>query len=315
MSYQTFVGIDIGKDTVVVAVHGETAAPRSFPNTPRGIKAVRRRAAQHWPQAFVVLEAPGGYEADLVVALLEQGLAVHRADPRAASFFLRSLGTRAKTDALDAQGLARYGAERHAELACYHLPDATQTQLAALLSRRADLLAMRTAEVNRQQHPRYRPLAASVQAVLAVLQEQLAALEAQVATLLRTTPTLHAKATVLRQVTGIGPQTAQTLLAFLPELGTLTRRAAASLAGCAPHPRDSGLQRGYRRTVGGRALVKRALFMAAMAARTHHPDLRQFYERLCQHGKPPMVALTALMRKLVVILNAKLRDAAQTPTW
>ena len=161
----------------------------------------------------------------------------------------------------------------------------------------------------------FRSLAASVQAVLTVLQEQLTALEAEVAEVIRTTPALQAKATVLRQLPGVGPQTAHTLLAFLPELGTLTRRAAASLAGCAPHPRDSGVHRGYRRTLGGRAVVKRALFMAAMTARRRHPELQAFYERLCRQGKPRMVALTALMRKLIVILNAKLRDAAKTTTW
>jgi len=309
------VGIDISKATFEVAFYQDVAPAARFPNTGSGVQAFLERAAAVLPQAFVVVEATGGYETELLVGLVTHGIAVHRADPRAASFFLRSLGRRAKTDRLDAQGLARYGAERHAELPRYELPAASLEQLSALLSRRADLLTMRTAERNRHQHPRYQALEASIQAVLTVLQDQLAALEVQVAELIRRTPQLHAKATLLQQLPGVGPQTAQTLLAFLPELGTLTRRAAASLAGCAPHPRESGAWHGYRRTVGGRAVVKRALFMAALTARTHHPELRAFYERLCQNGKPRMVALTALMRKLIVILNAKLRDAAQPATW
>lgn len=315
MTYTTFIGIDISKDTFPVAVHGETVAPASCPHTAAGVQGWLQSVAAHLPQAFVVLEATGGYETDVLAALLAQGVAVHRAAPRAASFFLRSLGTRAKTDTLDAQGLARYGAERHAELPCATLPDETQDQLTALLARRADLVAMRTAERNRQQHPRYRRLQPSVHAVLAVVQEQITAIEAQVAALIRTAPGLRAKAAIMTSLTGIGAQTAQTLLAFLPELGTLTRRTAASLAGCAPHPRDSGTLHGYRHTVGGRAVVKRALFMAALAARTHHPELRLFYDRLRHNGKPPMVALTAIMRKLIVILNANRRDAAAAPTW
>lgn len=315
MTYTTFMGIDLSKETFVVAVQPEVAPTVSFPNTPSGVQTFLRRTAAQWPQTFVVLEATGGMKPTCWWRWSSRGGAVHRADPRAASFFLRSLGTRAKTDSLDAQGLARYGAERHAELPRSHLPDATQEQLSALLSRRADLLAMRTAEGNRQQHPRYRTLAASVEVVLRVLQERITGIEAQVAELIRTSPVLRAKATGMTQLTGIGQQTAQTLLAFLPELGTLPRRTAASLAGCAPHPRDSGTLRGYRRTVGGRAVVKRALFMAAMAARTHHPELRQFSDRLRHNGKPPMVALTAIMRKLIIILNAKLRDAAAAATW
>lgn len=315
MTYTTFMGIDLSKETFVVAVQPEVAPTVSFPNTPSGVPDLSAAHRRPVVPDLCGAGSDGGYEADLLVALVQQGGAVHRADPRAASFFLRSLGTRAKTDSLDAQGLARYGAERHAELPRSHLPDATQEQLSALLSRRADLLAMRTAEGNRQQHPRYRTLAASVEVVLRVLQEQITGIEAQVAELIRTSPVLRAKATGMTQLTGIGQQTAQTLLAFLPELGTLPRHTAASLAGCAPHPRDSGTLRGYRRTVGGRAVVKRALFMAAMAARTHHPELRQFSDRLRHNGKPPMVALTAIMRKLIIILNAKLRDAAAAATW
>lgn len=314
-TYQTFVGIDISKATFAVAWHQDVEPAAQFANDGAGVAAFLERYAARLAPALVVVEATGGYEAELLTALVTHGVAVHRAAPPAAHFFLRSLGTRAKTDALDAQGWARYGAERHAELPCYALPAAAQEDLTALVARRADLVGIRTAEVNRQQHPRYRRLQPSVPAILSVVQEQIAGIEQQIAALIQASTVLRAKVAVMTSLKGVGPRTAQTLLACLPELGTLTRRAAASLAGCAPHPRDSGTRQGYRPTVGGRAVVKRALFMAAMAARRFHPELRRFYERLRTNGKRPLVALTALMRKLVVILNAKLREAATTATW
>jgi transposase len=310
-----FIGIDVSKATFDVAVHREAAPPARFPNSSEGVSAFLQTYAAQLPEAFVVLEATGGYEARLLVDLAARNVAVHRADPRAASFFLRSLGTRAKTDRLAALGLARYGAERHTELPRSCLPESSQEGRNALLARRADLVAMRTAEVNREQPPRYRTLPQSGHAVLAVLKEQIAVVEEQIEVLVTASGLLSAKAEVMTSRKGIGKQTASPLLAFRPELGSLTRREAASLAGCAPQPRDSGTLRGYRRTVGGRAAVKRALFMAAMSARNHHAELRQFYERLRQNGKPPMVALTAVMRKLIIILNAKLRDAASASSW
>lgn len=315
MSYIHFIGVDVSKETFDVAVHGGTAAPARFPNSGDGVAAFLKASVAQLPEAFVVVEATGGYESALLAALLDQGVAVHRADPRASSFFLRSLGRRAKTDRLDAQGLARYGAERHTELRLHHLPDDEQQTLQTLMARRADLMAMRTAEMNRRQHPRYHDLQASVQSVLATLEEQIAMLDRRIDSLVRTAAALTAKMEVMIAIPGVGKQTANALLAFMPELGRLTRRQAASLAGCAPHPRDSGKTSGYRRTVGGRAHAKRALYMAAMTARNHHPSLRAFYERLVKNGKKPLVALTAVMRKLVVIINAKLRDQAMAETW
>ncbi len=315
MGFIHFIGIDVSKETFDVAVHGEAARPAHFPNSRAGVAAFMKDYAAQLPEAFVVVEATGGYEAALLAALLEQEVAVHRADPRASSFFLRSLGRRAKTDRLDAQGLARYGAERHHELRLLRLPDAQQQRLHSLTARRADLVAMRTAKMNRRQHPRYRELRRSVESILTTLEEQITLLDRRIDSLVRATAALAAKMQVLTAIPGVGRQTAVTLLAFMPELGALTRRQAASLAGCAPHPRDSGKSSGYRRTVGGRAHVRRALYMAAMAARNHHPALRAFYENLVKNGKKPLIALTAVMRKLITIANAKLRDHAMLKTW
>jgi transposase len=308
MSYIHFIGIDVSKNSFDVACHGSAAKPAQFPNNEAGLAAFIRHYAALWPQSLVVLEATGGYETALLQALLAQSVAVHRADPRASSHFIRSLGKRAKTDALDAKALARYGFERHAELRLAQSEDAVQTELEHLHVRRDDLVAMRTAEKNRLQHPRYSRLKGDVEAHIKQLQEHIDALDARIAELIKSSNNLKEKHAVMTSVSGVGKHTATTLLAVMPQLGSLTRKEAASLAGCAPHPKDSGKTISYRRTGGGRRPVKKALFMAAMAARNFHPELKPFYLRLVQNGKKPMVALTAVMRKLITILNAKLRD-------
>jgi transposase len=319
MVYIHFIGIDVSKewfDAVEYAKEvAKAAKPERFQNSSAGFAAFARRFAVALPRALIVLEATGGYESALVEALLDRGWAVHRADPRAASHFIRSLGKRAKTDGLDARALARYGAERHGELRLACPQDAAQAELEVLHARRADLVAMRTAEKNRLKHPRYSALREDVRTLILTLQSHIDALEARIEALIGRSRRLAARRNVLTAVTGVGTHTANSLLACMPQLGTLTRRQAASLAGCAPHPRDSGKTTGYRRTSGGKQAVRSALFMAAMAARNFHPELKIFYQRLLQNGKKPIVALTALMRKLITILNAKLRDAECQTTW
>lgn len=310
MSYIHFIGIDVSKEWFDAVEHGKAGKPERFDNSGAGFAAFSERFAEHLPAALVVLESTGGYESALVRALLERRIAVHRADPRASSHFIRSLGKRAKTDGLDARALARYGAERHAELRLARQQDQTQAELEILHARRADLVAMRTAERNRLKHPNYAAVKEEMEDMLASLQRRIDAYEARIDDLIAQSAPLAARRDTLVSVTGVGRQTAATLLACMPQLGNLTRRQAASLAGCAPHPRDSGKSNGYRKTHGGRKNVKTALFMAAMTARNFNPTLKTFYLRLIHNGKKPMVALTAVMRKLITILNAKLRDSA-----
>jgi len=325
MTFIHFIGIDISKNFFDVAYHAAGARSakakesqhqaQKFANTPKGYRDFCATYSDMLPDALVVLESTGGYETALVAALVKDNVAVHRADPLTAKHFIRSLGKRAKTDALDAAALARYGAERHTHMTLCKIEDKSQTLMNALLARRGDLVAMRVAEQARLKHPRYVLLKDSLGAVLATLDNEINQIEKQMHSLIVRSPKLAATVQVLTSVKGVGKQTAYALLGGMPELGTLTRRQAASLAGCAPHPRDSGNTVGYRRTIGGRAIVKRALFMAAMAARNFHPELRPFYEHLIKQGKKPMVALTALMRKLITILNAKLRDEIYAKTW
>jgi transposase len=311
LNYIHFVGIDVSKEWLEVAVCGENgdkaAQTERYRNDGDGWAALSRRFASRWAETLVVVESTGGYESGLLAHLLAAGVAVHRAHPLTAKHFLRSLHA-AKTDSLDANALARYGAERHRHRPLFRPPDAEAAELATLLARRAELVALRAAEQGRLQHPRYVGLRDSLRRGIRTCDREIARLEARMDELVEQSEPLRKRRAVLESVKGVAQKTAWVLLAALPELGSLTRRQAASLAGCAPYARDSGQHRGYRRTGGGRALVRRALFLACWSAVRYNPTLKPFYDRLRQNGKKPLVALVAAMRKLITILNAKLRD-------
>ena len=315
MSYIHFIGIDVSKDVFDAVSHGSPHRSARFANDPAGFAAFAAAYADLLPTALVVLEATGGYEMALLTFLAHARQPVHQAHPLQAKHFIRSLGRHGKTDRLDALALARYAAERQASLALWGPPAPAQQELADLQTRRGDLIAMRVAEQTRRQHPRYRALTASIDAILTAIKAEIEAVEARIAALVAASPVLAAKRAIMTAVSGIGQQTAHALLAAMPELGSMNRRQAASLAGLAPHPRDSGTIKGYRSTSGGRQDVRKALFMAAMSAIRARKGQKDFYQRLIQNGKKPMVALTAVMRKLITIINAKIRDAEISTTW
>lgn len=339
MSYTYFIGIDIAKNFFDVAFSGPSADLSSearrakgegsakagmpekavrFDNTPDGFAAFCKAFAHELPEALIVLEATGGYETALLVQLCTNGMAVHRVQPLQARHYMRSLRCFGKNDAIDAAALARYGAERHDTLSLFSPGNDKQVRLRDLHTRRADLLAMRIAEQQRAKHPRYRNMTESIQTILRTITEEIDRIEDAMRELVENNEDLKNRHELLTAFPGIGSTTALCLLAEMPELGTLTRRQAASLAGLAPHPKDSGSYTGYRSTKGGRAAVKRALFMAALAAKQYNPVLKAFYEKLVQNGKKPMVAITAVMRKMIVILNARMRDEFYTmplKTW
>jgi len=307
MSYEYHIGVDVGKEFFDAALHGRKGSER-FANSAEGFAAFAERFAAELPQALCVMEATGGYERAPLAFLIERGIAAHRADPLRAKRFIESLGRRAKTDALDAAALARYAAERGDLLPLRALPSEAQEELECLLSRRADLVEARVAETNRAQHPRYAWAAQTFAPILDALQSQIDAVERRVEEIVSGCAELSAKRKVLTEFKGVGEKTAFVLLGCLPELGTLDGKRIAALAGCAPHARDSGKSAGYRRASGGRRNVKKALFMAALSARRFNPELRTFFERLVANGKKPIVALVAVMRKMIVVLNAKVRD-------
>lgn len=305
--YHDFIGIDIGKSEVVVNLYGEKNS-HTFKNTPEGFQDFFKNFLSGIQAPWVLLEATGGYEQLFLQRLLELKITVHRANTRLVKPFIHSLGQKAKTDSIDAKSLAIYAHERHQQLAPYQKPQETQAQLASLAQRRLDLNKMLVQEKNRIQAPNTDPfLKKSCQAVIDLLKNQLSELALAMEEIIQSQAHLQAQKKVLLSIPGVGSVTSSALLALVPELGHLNRRQIASLCGLAPYPRESGQRVGYRKTTGGRQHVRSFLFMAAMAARNSNSPLKQFYESLIAKGKKKMVALTALMRKILVIANAKLK--------
>lgn len=299
-----FIGCDVGKHHIVVfdSAGGQT---RQIDNKPGELAAFARALPR---DCFVLCEATGGHEAALLAALTGAGTPAHRADARKVKAFIRSWGTLGKSDSIDARALARYGAERHDRLPRWHTPDPMRARLQALVRTRRDMVSARTAQTNRLGAPGGAVTAPYLEKLIACLERQIGRIEADIETLLADCDELARCVRVLTEISGIGPTTAAMLIALMPELGTLTRRQAAALAGLAPHPNQSSLTDGYRRTRGGRPEVKQALFMTALSASQHHPTLRLFHQRLIKDGKKPIVATVAVMRRLIVIANAKIRD-------
>lgn len=305
--YNHFVGIDIGKLSFVVGSHGDKAI-KEYENTPEGIEDFLKNYHSVLPNAFIVLETTGGYEMRLLLALCEKGYAVHRADTRKVKNFVRSLGNSAKTDALDSKALALYGYERHLRLECYKPQSKQAVELYELIQRCSDLKQILTAEKNRLKAPRTDYVKDSCILMIDTLAQQIELLTARINQMIKADSILKEKKAVLKTIPGIGEITANYLLVLLPELGTLNRKQIASLTGLAPIANDSGLFRGYRATGHGRSGVKPILFMASMAASNSNSCLKDFYNRLVKAGKKKIVALTALMRKIIVIANARIRD-------
>lgn len=264
------------------------------------------RFAQAARGALVVFEASGGCERGLAAALAGAGIAFARVNPRQARDFARATGRLAKTDRVDARVLAELGA------ALKPRPeppaDPARELLADLVARRADLVAMTGAERNRAGTARDPGIAADIASHIKEMEGRIATLDARIAALVDARETLRDQARRLRSVPGIGPTLAPVILAGLPELGTLDRRRIASLAGLAPQACDSGLFRGRRRIRGGRAGVRRALYLAAFIASRHDPAMKAFRQRMQAAGKPPKLAITACARKLLTILNAIARN-------
>jgi transposase len=303
---QLFVGIDVAKAQLDIAVR-PTGECWTVTNDDAGIAALVAQLEAVAP-TLIVLEATGSYQRAAVAALAAAGLPVVVVNPRQARDFAKATGQLAKTDALDARALAHFAdAVRPVPRP---LPNAQTEELRALLARRRQLVAMRTAEQNRLSGASQR-LRADIQAHMTWLATRLAVLDDDLDTTLRASPLWRERETLLRSVPGIGPVCTRTLLLDLPELGMLSRQRVAALVGVAPFKRDSGTLRGTRTVWGGRAHVRTALYMSTLVAVRYNPVLTVFYKRLRAAGKAAKVALTACMRKLLTILNAMVKH--QTP--
>jgi len=296
------IGIDVSKAQVDLAVR-PSGERWSGPNDEPGIRATVARVLELRP-TLVVLEATGGLEVPLVGALAAEGLPVVVVNPRQVRDFAKATGQLAKTDALDAAILARFG--EAVRPTPRPLPDAATQALAALLARRRQLLEMLVAEQNRL-GTAPRPIRTEIQTHIRWLERRVAQVDTDLTHTIRTSPVWREKDRLLQSVPGVGPVLSTTLLAALPELGTLTQRQLAALVGVAPLNRDSGTLRGKRTIWGGRAVVRQALYMGALVAARYNPVIRAFYQRLCATGKPKKVALVACMHKLLTILNAMLK--------
>jgi transposase len=298
-----WVGIDVSKETLVVAVL-PSGAEWTVPRTAQGLAELVAQLVPLAP-ARIVLEASGGYERLVWAELAAAGLPVVVLNPRQTRDFARALGRLAKTDRVDAQTLARFAQQIQPPLR--PLPEPERQELAALLTRRRQLEQLRLAERQRREQTPSPRVQAQIDRHLQFLQTELVQLEQELAAFLATCPALLATVQLLRTIPGVGFLTATTLVASLPELGQLDRKAIAALVGVAPLSWESGRHSRRRIIWGGRATVRRMLYLAALAAIRHNPWLRRFYERLRAAGKPPKVAVTACMRKLLVLANALVR--------
>ena len=301
----TYVGIDVAKAQVDVAVR-PTDDRWESPNDDAGVSKLISQLMTLEP-ALVLLEASGGLELPLVAALAAAALPVVVVNPRQVRDFAKATGKLAKTDALDAAVLAHFAEVVRPPVR--PLRDAETQVLNSLVARRHQVVTMLISEKNRlgTATVAVRP---RIEAHVAWLERELDDLSKSLRQTLRQSPVWREKDDLLRTVPGVGEQLSLTLLAYLPELGTLDRRQVAALVGVAPFNRDSGTLRGKRTVWGGRARVRAALYMGALVASRYNPVIRDFYQRLLAAGKPKKLALTACMRKLLVILNSMLRHSS-----
>ncbi|HEY8599016.1 MAG TPA: IS110 family transposase [Thermomicrobiales bacterium] len=303
MTTAIFVGIDVSKTHLDLAAR-PTGLVERLPNDEAGIGQVVAQLCPLAP-ALIVLEATGGLEVPLAAALATAGLAVAVVNPRQVRDFAKAVGQLAKTDALDAQLLARFAEVVRPEPR--PLPDAEAQNLSAVLTRRQQVIAMLVAE---QQRLPTTPAALRprVEADIAWLRQERDELDRELRRQIRASPAWREDDDLLQSVPGIGPVLATTLIAELPELGRLNRKQIAALVGVAPLNCESGILRGRRIIWGGRARVRAALWMGTRVAAQRNPAIRAFYQRLVAAGRPKKVALTAAMHKLLLVLNALLRQ-------
>jgi len=299
-----FFGIDVSSLSLDLADFPFSFTD-TFANDPDGIARLVQRLRDR-PVVRIVVEATGGYEIPLVVALREAKLPVASVNPRQVRDYAKALGVLAKTDRIDARVLARFAHDIQPPLRDF--PDENGRKLEALISRRRQLLELRTAERNRRQQINLPEIQHSIDSVIDMLDQQIAEIESQIASAIQTNEIWLLKDQLLQSVQGVGATTSHTLLAELPELGRLNRRQIASLVGVAPFNCDSGRMHKTRSIRGGRASVRAALYMAALSGIRYNSAIRTFYQHLRERGKPFKVAMTACMRKLLTTLNAILRD-------
>ena len=298
-----YLGVDVSKVSLDVHFLGQS---HQFPNTAAGIADLLRLIVKHSGTVHVICEATGGYERALCAALHAKKLILSVVNPRLPRDFARSQNRLAKTDRIDAQVLADYGAS--ATPAPTPPPDPDTMRLAQMVSQREMLVAERAAFKVRLHQADDEQLSEQLVRFISTFDKEIKSLEKLMCELVKSNAALNDKAERLKQAHGIGWNTALTLCSHMPELGTLNRSQAAALAGLAPFNRDSGQWRGQRHISGGRGEVRRMLYMCSLTAARKNSILKAFFQRLIAAGKPAKLALTAVARKLLVLLNAALKN-------
>ncbi|MBN1804427.1 MAG: IS110 family transposase [Sedimentisphaerales bacterium] len=301
------IGIDVAKKYFDLHIL-KTGKDQRMENSTDGIRKCVAVCNKIKPD-LIVMEATGGYEMTLAATLQAEGFAVAVVNPRRVRDFAKAAGQIAKTDRLDTRIIAQFAATME-PVPTEQFSELTQ-KLKALVARRNQLVGLHTAESNRLEHAKDKEVRHTIAAVLKVIEAQLKTIDRQIAEHIDNTPRLRQRSEILNSVPGIGPTTANMLVTELPELGQLNRRQIAALVGVAPMARDSGTFRGKRMTGGGRKKIRSRLFMPTLVAVRHNPILRAYYNKLLSRGKCKMVALVAVMRKLICILNTMAKKNQQ----
>lgn len=304
---ETYVGIDVSKDSLEVALRPSNTV-QSFTNGEEGIAEILQLLRPQSP-ALIVLEATGKYERPMARALAVEGLPFNVINPRQARAFARATGILAKTDRIDALLLARFAETLRPE--ARSLKDEQTEALGELVTRRRQIVEMITAEKNRHAMATEKRVRRDIQVHIRWMEKRLDDLNDDIDQWIRQSPLWREKDQLLQSVTGVGPVLASTILGSLPELGTLNRKQIAALVGVAPFNRESGRHKGKQKIQGGRSAVRSVLYMGTVAGIRSNPVLRSFYERLVAKGKPKKLALTACMRKLLVILNTMIKNGTR----
>ena len=310
-AFNHVVAFEVAKDSLVIHVL-PTEKQSIAANKPAAIRKalmaeMRGNAEASLGPLLVVCEATGGYERHVLEVCKELGIAAHKAHGSRVRHFARYLGLLAKTDPIDARVLALYGLKTQ-DLRLYVPPAPEVLALRDLKTRRDQLQQMLFAETNRLEHACHVSVSRSLKAHIASLRKALAALEAEIAAHVQASETLARKARLMQTLKGVGPATVAALLAYMPELGAFTKGEAACIAGLAPINNDSGARQGPRHIEAGRAAVRKTLYMTALVAMRYNPVMRLFADKLKRSGKPGKVIITAVMRKIIVTLNAILRS-------
>lgn len=312
MNFKNFIGIDVAKDKVDIFNLGSNKH-MTIANRTKSIETAFKKVEQ--TGSLVILENTGGYEKRCIEVLSKMGFAIHKTENKSFKHYVGSLGQKSKTDLLDSKALAQYGKERHENLKLYNKPDKDEEKLKELMTYLEKLKKQRAAEKNRLQSLGYWDIEDIIEMSIKRLDEIIKQVENKIKELVKKSKKGSKKVESMVKYTGISLTTAMKIMVYLPEIGTLKNKKVAALSGLVPYVRESSTKKGHMTTAGcGRSMVKRTLYMAALSAVKYNKEISAFYNKLVKKGKKKMTALVACMRKMIIHLNAIVRETFKEPT-